>query len=72
MYKASGLSVLAYANGFTLWHYKSTDDAATQKAQSYFNEAAAVLRANDMIISDTAKLLRVKQISGSVVTVETF
>ena len=28
-FTASNLSVLAYANNFTLWHYTSTDSAAT-------------------------------------------
>ena len=31
------LSVLAYANGFTLWHYTTTDSAATTDTSGYFN-----------------------------------
>jgi hypothetical protein len=49
-YTASNLSVLAYANTFTLWHYVTTDDAVT--GASYFNKAADMLRVNDLIIAN--------------------
>ena len=42
------LSVLAYANNFTLWHYTTIDAAVTNGG--YFNAAAAMLRVNDLII----------------------
>jgi hypothetical protein len=45
---ASNLSVLAYANNFTLWHYTTTDSAVTGAA--YFNNAADMLRVNDLLI----------------------
>lgn len=41
------LSVLRYANGFTLWHYRSDDDVF---ADGYFNGADELLRAGDQII----------------------
>jgi hypothetical protein len=55
-YKPSNLSVLAYANGFTLWHYTTTDPAATADTTGYFNGAADMLRVGDMILAnlDTA------------------
>ena len=48
------LSVLAYANGFTLWHYATPDPAATVDSTGYFNAAADMLRAGDMILANTA------------------
>lgn len=48
-FKASDLSVLAYANNFTLWHYTTTDNAVT--GAGYFNNAAYMLRVNDLIIT---------------------
>ncbi len=45
------LSVLAYANGFTLWHYKAageTHDAAA--AAGFFDRAGDMLAAGDMIM----------------------
>ncbi|NCC21922.1 MAG: hypothetical protein EOM26_05590 [Alphaproteobacteria bacterium] len=52
-FSASNLSVLAYANNFTLWHYTTADDAVT--GAGYFSNAAHMLRVNDLLIvtSDT-------------------
>jgi hypothetical protein len=45
------LSVLAYANGFTLWHYKATADApAAIGAPGYFNGAGDMLTAGDFVM----------------------
>lgn len=49
-FKASDLSVLAYANNFTLWHYVTEDDAVT--TSNYFDKAADMLRVNDLIIAN--------------------
>ncbi len=49
-YSSSNLSVLAYANNFTLWHYTTPDDAIT--GAGYFNAAADMLRVNDLIIAN--------------------
>ena len=43
-YNPKNLSVLAYANGFTLWHYTTTDTAPTTDTAGYFNNAADMLR----------------------------
>jgi hypothetical protein len=49
---ARELSVLAYANGFTLWHYRaSADDLLTP---GYFDSAQELLREGDQIIANTA------------------
>lgn len=55
-YLSKDLSVLAYANGFTLWHYTTPDAAATLDTGGYFNPAADMFRPGDMIIAnvDTA------------------
>jgi hypothetical protein len=47
-YSASNLSVLAYANNFTLWHYTTTDANVTDSG--YFNSAVTMLRKGDFII----------------------
>nr|BDD47281.1 hypothetical protein 5 [bacterium] len=52
-YTASNLSVLAYANGFTLWHYKTTDTAAETEAANYFDNAADLLRVGDLLLIST-------------------
>ena len=48
-FQASDLSVLAYANNFTLWHYTTLDTAVT--GVGYFNNSADMLRVNDLIIT---------------------
>ncbi|MBI5164415.1 MAG: hypothetical protein HY985_10995 [Magnetospirillum sp.] len=50
-YLSKDLSVLAYANGFTLWHYTTADAAATVDSAGYFNAAADMLRVGDIIIA---------------------
>jgi hypothetical protein len=52
-YDASNLSALTYANGFTLWHYKTPDVAGTVDTSGYFNEAASMLRVGDFIFANT-------------------
>lgn len=49
-YDARNLSVLSYANGFTLWHYRTEDPAATVDDAGYFNEASRMLREGDFIL----------------------
>ena len=55
------LSVLAYANGFTLWHYKAGEiGVAAVEAPGFFNDAADMLEPGDMMMVsalDGARLL---------------
>jgi len=52
-FKARNLSVLAYANGFTLWHYITPDFAADVDTAGYFADARDMLRIGDIIIANT-------------------
>lgn len=45
----SNLSVLAYANNFTLWHYKTADASVT--GANYFDVAADMMNIGDLIIA---------------------
>ena len=74
-YQSRNLSVLAYANGFTLWHYTSTDTATVIEAANYFNDAADILRANDLIVVNvdtdgtvSSKIIGVSGVSAGAVT----
>lgn len=68
-------SVMAYANGFTLWNYTTEDALSTVIAANYFNEVAAFARKGDMILAVAGKsplaaaVLFVKDIADGVVTV---
>ena len=51
-YQSKNLSVIAYANGFTFWHYMSEDKATEVSAPDYFNEAGDMLRVGDVLLSN--------------------
>ncbi|PWC34180.1 hypothetical protein [Azospirillum sp. TSO35-2] len=53
-YASKDLSVLAYANGFTLWHYTTHDGATDVDTAGYFNGAADLLRVGDMLLANCA------------------
>lgn len=46
----SDLSVLAYANNFTMWHYKTED--ASVATLNYFDNASDMMNVNDLIIAN--------------------
>ncbi|MBE2191172.1 MAG: hypothetical protein IAE63_03215 [Alphaproteobacteria bacterium] len=76
-FESKDLSVLAYANNFTLWHYTTVDSSVI--GAGYFNVAASMLRVNDLIIvnidTDVAPstvFYIVTVNSGSVVTIAAF
>ena len=59
-YQSKDLSVLAYANGFTLWHYTTVDTANTVDTSGYFNAASTMLRVGDIVVAnvDTAGTMK--------------
>ena len=44
------LSVIAYADGFTLWHYKTNDAIAEVENPAYFTKVWMLMNAGDIII----------------------
>jgi hypothetical protein len=59
------LSVLAYANGFTLWHYKAGNDNFIQAmGQGYFADAADLLSVGDMVMLTGTEGGRIASIAG--------
>lgn len=50
-FNSKNFSVMAYANGFTLWNYQTPDTLETVTASGYFNEASAFARKGDMILT---------------------
>ena len=51
-FQSKDLSVLAYANGFTLWHYTTPDLAIDVDTQGYFNDATDMVRVGDMVMAN--------------------
>lgn len=67
------LSVLAYANGFTLWHYKAGRDRLEQvETVDFFADAADMLTDGDLMMVSAADGGRILTIapgaSGEVAT----
>ena len=66
------LSVLAYANGFTLWHYKAgKTPLAEVAADGFFSDASDMAKAGDFIIvsaPDGGRVLVVSRSDSDTVT----
>jgi len=59
------LSVLAYANGFTLWHYKSErDNLGVVSSKGYFADAADLLAAGDMLLVSSSEGGKISVVAG--------
>lgn len=76
-YISSDLSVLAYANAFTLWHYVTTDNSVT--TAGYFDKAASMMRVNDLLLANVdtdgtsfTKIYVVTANTGSSVTIASY
>ena len=52
-FQSKDLSVLAYANGFTLWHYTTTDADTDVDTAGYFDDASEMVRVGDMVLANT-------------------
>jgi hypothetical protein len=63
------LSVLAYANGFTLWHYKAGKDRQDAVAEDdFFADAADMLTVGDMVMvsaPDGARIVAIALVDQS-------
>ncbi len=66
------LSVLSYAQGFTLWHYKGGNGTlAAATADGFFDAAADMLAAGDMLMvsaADGGRMVFVTRVQGGVAT----
>lgn len=49
-FQNKNLSVLTYANGFTLWHYTTPDSLDEIKSSGYFNIVGTLMNTGDIII----------------------
>ncbi|MDR0449151.1 MAG: hypothetical protein LBG89_01670 [Rickettsiales bacterium] len=50
-FQNKNLSVIAYANGFTLWHYAAEDTLAQIAASDYFAPALSMINPGDMLLA---------------------
>ena len=64
MFPNKNLSVLAYANGFTLWHYVSEEDnLETISADGYFDQIKTLCYNGDIIIINAKDCTAIRAIT---------
>ncbi|MBQ0013559.1 MAG: hypothetical protein KBS86_03260 [Proteobacteria bacterium] len=70
-FQNKNLSVIAYANGFTLWHYAENVTTATITASGYFNNVQTLINTGDLIIINASDKtgIRSATVTSGVVTV---
>ena len=71
MFQNRNLSVLAYANGFTLWHYKNNEDSLeTIEKPGFFDKVKTLMYVGDIITinaKDGTTIRAVTETSPSVI-----
>ena len=64
-FQNKNLSVIAYANGFTLWHYVESATLATITASAYFNAVGTLMNSGDIVIINASDKTSIKKIAVS-------
>lgn len=65
-FQNKNLSVIAYANGFTLWHYASTTETMTTiTASGYFDDVKTLMNTGDIVIINASDNTSIKKINVS-------
>jgi hypothetical protein len=60
------LSVLAYAQGFTLWHYKARPGVLRQAGvRGFFDDAADMLTTGDIVMVSSPEGARIMVVAGT-------
>ena len=59
------LSVMAYANGFTLLHYSAAETLDTICASGYFNDVKTLMNTGDIVIINGSDRTSIMQITVS-------
>lgn len=62
MFMNRNFSVIAYANGFTLWHYTSKDTMEEICKPDYFEKVKVLCNTGDIVIVNAADKTEIKVI----------
>lgn len=70
-FQNKNLSVIAYANGFTLWHYKANETVSALTTSGYFSSVKTLMSTGDMILinGSNGSTIKVITVSDGVVSV---
>lgn len=72
-FRNKDLSVLAYANGFTLWHYASDDNLEDIVKEGYFDPVYTIAGIGDIIIInaiDTTQIMFMRSLKPHIILEE--
>ena len=64
-FQNKNLSVIAYANGFTLWHYASEEKLNVVTTAGYFNSVKTLMNTGDVIIINASDNTSIKKVSAT-------
>ena len=70
-FQNKNLSVIAYANGFTLWHYSASETMSTITANGYFNSVKTLMNIGDIVIINASDSTAIKKINITELNVTT-
>lgn len=62
-FQNKNLSVIAYANGFTLWHYKANETISAITTAGYFNSVKTLMTSGDIILINASNGTTIKLIT---------
>jgi len=62
-FQNKNLSVIAYANGFTLWHYAADEKMTAITVAGYFDSVKTLMNEGDVIIINASDNTSIKKIS---------
>lgn len=62
-FQNKNMSVIAYANGFTFWHYVSVDDSLKDICElGYFNRVITLMNNGDIVIINGKDSTGIRQV----------
>lgn len=65
-FQNKNLSVIAYANGFTLWHYASADEKMNViTVAGYFDSVKTLMNIGDVVIINASDNTSIKKVSAT-------
>ena len=62
-FQNKNLSVIAYANGFTLWHYKANETLTAITTSGYFSSVNTLMNSGDIILINGSNGTTIKAIT---------
>ncbi len=68
-FQNKNLSVIAYANGFTLWHYAARETLSNMSTSGYFDSIKTLMNIGDIIIIngiDDTKIFKIHSVEDSI------